>query len=146
MLGMEKTIVFAGGHFSQLQYCFDQVEGVTDTKAGYANGVTAFPKYEDVIADKTEHALSVKVFYDPEIISLKKLIEAYLSFLPKEKEEGNCYRLGIYYEDLLDGVEIDLTLTEEGAKPLHIEVMKLCNFFIAELKHQHQNPAYYKAS
>ena len=124
---MKKTIYLAGGCFWGVQAYFKMLEGVIETKVGYANGTTAFPKYEDLKSGKADHAETVKVVYDDEKISLSKLLE---------HDEGHQYRSGVYYEDVLDGVEVNAYFAEHLEKNHAIEVIKLCNFFPAESYHQ----------
>lgn len=142
MVAMRKTIYLAGGCFWGVQAYFKMLEGVIETKVGYANGTTAFPKYEDLKSGKADHAETVKVVYDDEKISLTKLLEHYLRFVDpysidkQGHDEGHQYRSGVYYEDVLDGVEVNAYFAEHLEKNYAIEVIKLCNFFPAESYHQ----------
>ena len=73
---MTNTIYLAGGCFWGVQKYIDQFDGVIKTTVGYANGRTANPSYEEVCAG-SGHAETVKVEYDPEIISLTELLERF---------------------------------------------------------------------
>jgi methionine-S-sulfoxide reductase len=107
---MKATIFLAGGCFWGMQAYFDQVKGVLETTVGYANGTTAFPRYEEVKTGKTGHAETLRIVYDDEVTSLEKLLELYLravdpySVNRQGEDEGSQYRTGIYYTDLLDGI------------------------------------------
>ena len=138
---MLKSIYFSGTHFHDIQHCFDQLKNVEDTKSGYANGSKAFPRYEAVVAGETDATLAVKVVFDPEKISIHELVEYYLHCITLGQESPHHMRKGIYYDDLLDGVEAEIAVTEHAGKDHCIEILKLCNFFPAELAHQH----YYQA-
>ena len=139
---MEKTIYLAGGCFWGVQAYFKMLEGVIDTRVGYANGTTAFPKYEDLKSGKADHAETVKVVYDPDVIPLTKLVEHYLRFVDpysvdkQGHDVGHQYRSGIYYTDLLDGVDIELYLSEHLNPGYKIELTQMRNFFPAESYHQ----------
>jgi len=140
--GMKKTIYLAGGCFWGVQAYFDQLKGVLSTKVGYANGTTAFPKYEDLKAGKADHAETVKVDYDDEVISLKDLLGHYLRFVDpyaidkQGHDEGHQYRTGLYYTDLLDGIEAHEYLSSHIEGEYAIEVAQMRNFFPAEEYHQ----------
>ena len=139
---MKKIIYFAGGCFWGVQEYFDRLKGVIETVSGYANGKTAFPTYEDVKSQRTGHAETVRITYDDSVISLNTLIEHYLRFVDpysvnkQGEDEGIQYRTGIYYTDLLDGIEARAYLSEHLEDGYTIEVTKLNNFFRAEEYHQ----------
>ena len=139
---MKKIIYFAGGCFWGVQEYFDRLKGVLETTAGYANGKTTFPTYEQVKSQQSGHAETVRIVYDDEIISLNTLIEHYLRFVDpysinkQGEDEGIQYRTGIYYTDLLDGIEARTYLSEHLKEGYTIKVEKLLNFFRAEEYHQ----------
>jgi peptide-methionine (S)-S-oxide reductase len=64
-----ETAVFAGGCFWGVQTTFQRIKGVTATTAGYSGGTADTANYEDVSSEKTTHAESVKVVYDPSRIT-----------------------------------------------------------------------------
>ena len=78
---MSKTIFLAGGCFWGVEAYFKRLKGVLSTRVGYANGNTAFPRYEDLKSGKATHAETVKIEYDENVISLEKLLEHYLRFV-----------------------------------------------------------------
>ncbi len=139
---MKKTIYLAGGCFWGVQAYFDQLKGVLSTKVGYANGTTAFPKYEDLKAGKADHAETVKIDYDDRIISLGDLLGHYLRFVDpyavdkQGHDVGHQYRTGVYYTDLLDGIEAHAFLSSHIEGEYAIEVAQMRNFFPAEEYHQ----------
>ena len=139
---MEKTIYFAGGCFWGVQEYFSRLKGVLNTTAGYANGTTAFPTYEEVKSQKTGHAETVKIEYDDEIITLEKLLEHYLRFVDpysvnkQGEDEGSQYRSGVYYVDLLDAITARSYFSSNLKHGYKIEIAKLNNFFKAEEYHQ----------
>ena len=139
---MEKTIYLAGGCFWGVQAYFKRLKGVLRTRVGYANGTTAFPKYEDLKSGKADHAETVQILYESELISLEKLLEHYLRFVDpyavdKQGEDvGHQYRTGVYYTDLLDGVDINAYFSKHLEPGYKIEVATMRNFFPAEEYHQ----------
>ena len=99
-----QTIYLAGGCFWGVQKYFDQFDGVIATEVGYANGPDVAPSYQDVCGS-SGHAETVKIEYDPEIISLTDLLKYYfmvidpLSVNRQGNDRGVQYRTGIYYTD-----------------------------------------------
>ena len=139
---MEKVIYLAGGCFWGVQEYYSRLKGVISVVAGYANGTTAFPKYEEVKSQKTGHAETVKITYDDEVISLEKLLEHFLRFVDpyslnkQGEDEGIQYRSGVYYVDLIDAINARSYLSSVLKPGYKIEIAKLNNFYKAEEYHQ----------
>ena len=99
-----KTIVFAGGCFWGVEAYFKQLDGITETCAGYINGEGEVT-YEQV-CNFSGHAEAVMLHYDEKVISLKKLLDHFFNIIDPTSlnKQGNDvgiqYRTGIYnYED-----------------------------------------------
>ena len=141
---MNRMIYLAGGCFWGTQKYFDQIDGVTRTEVGYANGPETSPSYEDVCRN-SDHAETVLVEYDENRISLEELLHYYfmvvdpVSVNRQGHDTGIQYRTGIYYTDL-DMLPVIRKVYEEIeeriGEPLAVEVMPLQNFFSAEEYHQ----------
>ena len=139
-----RTIYLAGGCFWGMQKFFDQFDGVLRTEVGYANGPDAAPSYRDVCAS-SGHAETVRIDYDPAVVSLTALLERYfmvidpLSVNRQGGDAGVQYRTGIYYTDAGQLPEIEAVYRDAeeraGAK-LAVELMPLQNYFSAEDYHQ----------
>ena len=61
--------VLAGGCFWGVQGVFQHVQGVTSVVSGYAGGDPSTARYEAVSSGATGHAESVRIVFDPRIIS-----------------------------------------------------------------------------
>ena len=98
-----KEIYLAGGCFWGTEHYFKQVRGVISTTAGYANGNTENPTYEQVYTDSTGYAETVHILYNPEVVSLTLLLELFFrsidptSLNRQGNDCGTRYRTGIYY-------------------------------------------------
>ena len=139
-----KTIYLAGGCFWGCQKYFDLIDGVVETEVGYANGPIPHPSYEQVKAH-VGHAETVRVAYDPEVLPLTRLLDAYdrvidpTSVNRQGEDEGVQYRTGIYYTDAEDLPVLRASLDRLAAgldKPLAVELKPLENFYSAEEYHQ----------
>lgn len=72
-----ETIGFGAGCFWGVEHAFKQLEGVEKTEVGYQGGTSSEPTYEEVCGKETGHAEVVQVTYDPEVISLERLMDAF---------------------------------------------------------------------
>jgi methionine-S-sulfoxide reductase len=96
---------FAGGCFWGLEHYFQEGPGVLDAVSGYMQGSKNDPTYKEVCSDKTGHAETVKVVYDPKRISYRRLLEAFFVMHDPTQlnrqgpDVGNQYRSGIWYVD-----------------------------------------------
>lgn len=150
-----KEIYFAGGCFWGTEHYFKQLRGVVDTKVGYANGNTDNPTYREVCTDKTGFAETVRVVYDPDVITLEFLTEMYFRAIdPTSVDQqgpdiGSQYRTGIYYKDDADKAEIRKvydSMRQKLGSRMAVEFLPLKNFYYAEEYHQDyldKNPAGY---
>ncbi|MEG0240635.1 peptide-methionine (R)-S-oxide reductase MsrB [Anaerorhabdus sp.] len=140
-----KEIYLAGGCFWGVEEFMDRIDGVIDSTSGYANGDTINPTYEDVSYRKTGHAETVRVTYDPTIISLEGILNKYFlvidptSLNKQGNDSGSQYRTGIYYVNMEDKDVINGVINEQQkkySKDIVVEVEKLNNFYEAEEYHQ----------
>ena len=150
-----KEIYLAGGCFWGTEHYFKQVRGVVDTETGFANGNVDNPSYKQVKAGDTGFAETVRIKYDPGIVSLDLLLDLYfksidpLSLNRQGEDEGTQYRTGLYYTDASDLPVIDRVygaVEAEAGRPLAVEKLPLLNFFSAEEYHQDyldKNPSGY---
>lgn len=150
-----QIIYLAGGCFWGMQKYLDQFDGVDHTVAGYANGGTENPTYEEVKYQHTGHAETVEVTFDENVLSLTELLDRYfqvidpLSVNQQGGDIGIQYRTGIYYTDAKMLPEIQSSaekLAKKVGKPLAVEIKPLENFYPAEENHQkylEKNPGGY---
>ncbi len=140
-----KEIYLAGGCFWGVEEYMSRINGVVETKVGYANGIKENPSYKEVCTGTTGHAETTYVKYDEKVISLEELLNRFWRIIDptilnrQGPDIGNQYRTGIYYVDGEDLNIINKTLEEQRAKydkPIVTEVMPLKSFYDAEEYHQ----------
>ena len=96
---------FGAGCFWGVEASFRQIDGVTDTRVGYAGGTTERPTYEDVCRGNTGHAEVVQVTYDPSRVTYDQLLDAFWKMHdPTTRDRqgpdvGSQYRSAIFYHD-----------------------------------------------
>ena len=139
----QRIIYLAGGCFWGLEAYMERIQGVIDAVSGYANGKGDTTNYQ--LLHATDHAETVKVTYDPNKISLDKLLQYYFrvidptSINKQGNDRGRQYRTGIYYQDGADKAVIEQALAQlqtKYKKPVQIEVQPLKNYIVAEEYHQ----------
>ena len=140
-----KEIVLAGGCFWGVEEYMSRIEGVIETKVGYANGFKESPTYEEVCTGTTGHAEACHIVFDECIISLEKLLFRFWNIIEptwlnrQGGDIGHQYRTGIYYMDEKDIPIIESTLKFEQEKydePIVTEIKPLNSFYEAEEYHQ----------
>jgi peptide methionine sulfoxide reductase msrA/msrB len=139
---------FAGGCFWGLEHYFDQGPGVIEAISGYMQGATEHPSYKEVCTDQTGHAETVKVIYDPQRITYRRLLEAFFAMHnPTElnrqgPDVGTQYRSGIWYVNEEQRREAESYIRElQAAKKFHgrkvvTQVEPAKTFWPAEQYHQ----------
>lgn len=152
---MKKKIYLAAGCFWGAEHYLKQIEGITFTQVGFANGNTENPTYEQVYTDLTGYAETVLVEYDSYIIPLRTIIRLYFKSIDPTSlnhqgaDFGTRYRTGIYYTDKSDLPITKEIMAMEAKKynaPLQVEVAPLKNFYPADGYHQNylgKNPTGY---
>ena len=140
-----KEIYLAGGCFWGTEKYLSLINGVVSTEVGYSNGNTENTTYQDVCYLGTGHAETVKVTYDPSIVSLEQILEQYYevvdptSINKQGNDVGTQYRSGIYYISISDKEVIHKSIQElqkKYTKPIAIEVLPLSSYCRAEEYHQ----------
>lgn len=140
-----ETIYFAGGCFWGTEHFMKLISGVISTCTGYANSRIPNPTYREVCSGKTGAAETVRVVYDPSMVSTAFLVELYFMTIDptllnrQGNDVGTQYRTGIYYTTDQQEKEIKEVVSQEAAhfdRPIVVEVEKIQNFYEAEEYHQ----------
>ncbi|WP_297827928.1 peptide-methionine (S)-S-oxide reductase MsrA [uncultured Methanobrevibacter sp.] len=145
MFTKQEVIYLAGGCFWGVEAFISRLKGVNATEVGYANGRDLAPTYEKVCTGKTGHAETVKVTYNPEIISLEEILENFYNIIdPYSKNRqgpdiGTQYRTGIYWQENSQRECVLKFLAKkqmESSKRVVVEARAIGNFYPAEDYHQ----------
>lgn len=150
----ESVIYLAGGCFFGLESLMQQIDGVNSAVSGYANGDTVSPGYRDVASGLTGHRATVRVEYDPDVVSLDKLLYAYFAAIDPEQvnrqghDVGTQYQSGIYYVDSASrgAVNAAADTQREQHSNFAVEIAPLTCFYPAEDYYQdylEKNPGGY---
>ena len=143
----EQVADFAGGCFWAMQECMLELKGVHTVVSGYAGGQTKDPDYESVLSKNTGHAESVRVYYDPKVISYEKLVEAFFyAHDPTQIDRqgpdiGSDYRSIAFYGNKQEYGAI-LKIIDRVSRashypdPIVTELLPVGDFYPAEAEHQ----------
>jgi len=143
---MEKTkAILAAGCFWGIEEVFRKIEGVLETKVGYAGGVLPNPTYQHVCSGNTGHAEVVQIEFDPNKISFKKILDHFwLCHDPTQLNRqgpdiGTQYRSVIFYftdEQRIIAEESKNNFQKQLSSKIVTEILQFTNFFLAEDYHQ----------
>ena len=144
-----RVAYFAMGCFWGAERKFFELPGVYVTAVGYQGGFTKNPTYQEVCSGRTGHTETVKVVFDPLVISYEELLACFFeSHDPTQgfrqgADMGTQYRSAIFttsdeqdrtareyaanYEQRLRAVGLGALTTEIVAAPM---------FYVAEEYHQ----------
>jgi peptide-methionine (S)-S-oxide reductase len=146
--GGTQTVVLAGGCFWGVQGVFEHTKGVTSAVSGYSGGAKETAHYEMVGTERTGHAESVQVTYDPAQISLGKILQIYFSVAHNPTElnyqgpdSGTSYRSAIFYANddqkkIAEAYIAQLDAAHAFKKPIVTQLEPLKGFYPAEDYHQ----------
>jgi peptide-methionine (S)-S-oxide reductase len=145
-VGPHEKATLAGGCFWCLEAVFQQLEGVTHVKSGYAGGASRNPTYEQVCSERTGHAEVVQVEFDPAVISYRDLLEIFFAIhdpttLNRQGADvGTQYRSAIFTHSDLQAetahkLIAELSKNALSGVPIVTEIVPLTEFFPAEAYH-----------
>jgi peptide-methionine (S)-S-oxide reductase len=155
--GTQQTAVLAGGCFWGVEAVFEELKGVSDVVSGFAGGSRLTAHYEVVSSGTTSHAESVKITYDPAVITYGQLLKVFFAVAhdPTElnrqgPDEGTQYRSSIFYgsadqKSVAESYIKQLTDARIFRKPIVTAVVALDGFYPAEEYHQNflvRHPGY----
>ncbi len=136
---------FSAGCFWGVEQEFRKLHGVIATAVGFEGGHTQNPSYQDVCNHDTGHAETVRVEFDPKIVSYGRLLEIFwnlhdpTSVNRQGPDVGDQYRSVIFYhseaqhkEALKSKDEVSL----EFSQPIATQITPAKEFYKAEEYHQ----------
>lgn len=139
-----ETAIFAGGCFWGVEHLYKNTEGVLNIEVGYIGGHKINPTYEEVCAHLTGHTEAVRLTFNPDIVSYRKLAELFFEIHDPTQlnrqgpDVGDQYRSEVFFADP-DQERISLELLDilktKGYKVV-TKVTPASSFWPAENYHQ----------
>jgi peptide-methionine (S)-S-oxide reductase len=147
MAGKIEEIYLGGGCFWCTEAVFQEVTGVTEVDSGYSGGSVENPSYEEVCSGRTGHAEVVRIRFDPDIITLREVLEIFFdthdpTTLNRQGHDvGEQYRSVIFYVDnnqreVAQSMIRELTESKKFRKPIVTALEPFKNFYSSESYHK----------
>lgn len=138
------TVILASGCFWGVEFHLQKIDGVISTEVGYAGGGVENPTYEQVCSDTTGHAEVVKVVFDKEKTSLRRILKVFFEthdFTQVNRQGpdiGSQYRSEIFYlnKEQKEIAEKIIKILEDKGYNVATKLSKKSNYFKAENYHQ----------
>ena len=150
-----KVAYFGSGCFWCVEAIFETVKGVKEAESGYCGGTTKNPTYEQICTGRTGDAETVKITYDPNVISYADLLRVFFNshdpttLNQQGPDKGTQYRSVIFYsnesEKELAKNYIKNLLDKKTFKEITTTLEPFSTFYPAEEYHQDfekRNPDY----
>lgn len=139
-----ETAYFAGGCFWGVEYHFEKLDGVKAAVSGYMGGRTENPSYKEVCYENTGHIETVKVEFDPEVISYEDLTKLFFEIHDPTQEGrqgpdfGEQYISVVFYTDVKqkETVEKLIKILEDKGYKVATRLREAETFYEAEEYHQ----------
>lgn len=143
----QQVAIFAGGCFWGVEAVFERVRGVIRVESGYSGDTKATADYDLVSAGRTKHAESVRIYYNPAIVSYDDLLHIFFSVshdptqLNRQgPDRGTQYRTAIFpanaaQENAARAYIAQLDKAAYWKKPIATKLEPF-SFFPAETYHQ----------
>ena len=144
---MEKA-TFGAGCFWGVEAVFEHLHGVSGVVSGYAGGSKSTAHYEIVSSGRTGHAESVRVVFDPHMVSYADLLRIYFSVVAdptqlnaQGPDVGTQYRSALFptneAQRKVAAAYLDQLRTAHlWSKPIVTRIEPLKPFYPAEGYHQ----------
>ena len=141
------TAYFAGGCFWCMEGPFEALDGVIDVVDGYQWDSSNLAHYDIVSTGKTKHRETIKVTYDPSIISYAQLVDAYRRQInPTDSggqfaDRGYQYTPAIIYQTaeehkIAEQSKQALGQSKKFNLPIAVSIIPFVPFYPAEEYHQ----------
>jgi peptide-methionine (S)-S-oxide reductase len=144
---MDKTAVFGAGCFWHVQEEFDKIKDIK-TEVGYMGGDEENypnPTYEEIHSNETGYMEVIKIIYNPEKVSYRKLLDVFWEVhnpTSRDRQGANIgipYRSVIFYfdeEQRAEAEESKKELQKNYEKEIVTLITPAKTFFKAEEYHQ----------
>lgn len=142
-----ETATFGAGCFWCVEAVFQNLKGVEKVASGYSGGDVKNPGYREVCGGRTGHAEVIQVYFNPQIISFKELLEVFwqthdpTTLNRQGYDEGTQYRSVIFYHNdqqkqLAEHYKEQLNKEQAFKNPVITEISPFTVFYKAEDYHQ----------
>jgi methionine-S-sulfoxide reductase len=137
----------AAGCFWGVEELIRALPGVLNTAVGYTGGKLENPTYNEVKLGTTDHAESIQIEFDSEVISFSDILNFFFKMHnpttvnQQGNDKGSQYRSAIFYhsehqkEVALEVIE-KVEASKKWDRPIVTQVLEASKFYPAEDYHQ----------
>jgi peptide methionine sulfoxide reductase msrA/msrB len=149
VMSQSKTEIatLAGGCFWGVEELIRVTPGVTATEVGYTGGTTAGPTYETVKKGTTGHAESIRIEFDPAVLTYEALLRFFFrlhdptTVNQQGNDRGTQYRSAVFYHDdsqrqTAEKVKAEVDKSGKWQRPVATQIVAAGPFYRAEEYHQ----------
>lgn len=142
-----QVALFAGGCFWCLEPHFEKLPGVVDASVGYCGGKKVNASYYQVSSGFTNHLETVRVIYDPDVVSYEQLLDIFWKSIDPTDADGQYddrgpqYSTVIFYHDqqqkeIAEASKRRVAESGKYKKPIVTRIVPASPFYLAEERHQ----------
>ncbi|HEX4918516.1 MAG TPA: peptide-methionine (S)-S-oxide reductase MsrA [Limnobacter sp.] len=147
MSAKTEQATLGGGCFWCLEAVYSQLKGISKCESGYSGGHDPAPNYDKVCSGRSGHAEVVRLEFDPEIISYRKILAVFFAIhdptTPNRQgnDIGPQYRSVIYFHNPEQHETARALIEDLESRKIYrdkvvTELAPLTNYFPAEKYHQ----------
>lgn len=149
LINMENLEIatFGNGCFWCTEAIFENLKGVHQVISGYSGGHVKNPTYKEICTGTTGHAEVVQIYFDPQLIGFKDLLEVFwqthdpTTLNRQGNDIGPQYRSVVFYhnqeqQQLTEKYKIELDKSGIWSDPIVTEISPFEKFYEAEDYHQ----------
>ncbi len=142
---MERKATFGAGCFWGVEAAFRRIDGVSQTRVGYAGGGVENPSYHQVCYDGTGHAEVVEVSYDDALVPYEQLLAVFWAehdptqLNRQGPDVGSQYRSVIFVHDEQQRLAAQASrdrIAQHLSRPVVTQIEDAPPFWEAEDYHQ----------
>ncbi len=142
-----ETAYLAGGCFWGMEDLIRKLSGVIQTDVGYMGGDLKNATYQQVKLGHTGHAETLKVVFDPEVLTYKSLLLYFFKIHNPTTEDqqgndlGSQYRSAIFFlnedqKNIAQDIISQVNMSGAWRLPVVTEITEATDFWLAEEYHQ----------
>lgn len=138
------TAYFSAGCFWGVEYYFKRLRGILFTQVGFMGGSLDNPSYKEVKTGLTGHLETIRVEYDPDVVSYEALVKYFFEIHDFEQADGQGIDIGTQYlsaiwfqnaEERDTALKVFGDLIKMGYNPA-TQIREAMTFYPAEDYHQ----------
>jgi len=113
---VERKATFGAGCFWGVEAAFRRIDGVSQTRVGYAGGAVENPTYEQICYERTGHAEVVEVTYDAALVPYEQLLAVFWAEHDPTQLDRQGPDVGSQYRSVIFAHDAEQRLAAEASR------------------------------